>query len=101
MRSSLSAIVSPIVSFCLLMVGIMLAGCATRSQDVVTAYVSPMQYQNYSCAQLREEAARVTVGGIGRPVAMPVSAAARVVVRVASVNMAKFASGEAFAAVVV
>jgi len=59
-RSSLSAIVSPIVSFCLLMVGIMLAGCATRSQDVVTAYVSPMQYQNYSCAQLREEAARVS-----------------------------------------
>ena len=38
----------------------MLAGCATRSQDIVTAYVSPTQYQNYSCTQLREEAARVS-----------------------------------------
>jgi hypothetical protein len=37
-----------------------LAGCATRSQEIVSAYVSPIQYQSYSCAQLREEAARVS-----------------------------------------
>jgi hypothetical protein len=37
-----------------------LAGCASRSQDIVSAYVSPIQYQSYSCTQLREEAARVS-----------------------------------------
>jgi hypothetical protein len=37
-----------------------LAGCATRSQDIVSAYVSPSQYESYSCTQLREEAARVS-----------------------------------------
>jgi hypothetical protein len=37
-----------------------LAGCATRSQDIVSAYVSPIQYESYSCTQLREEAARVS-----------------------------------------
>ena len=40
--------------------GSALTGCATRSQDVVSAYVSPIQYESYSCAQLREEAARVS-----------------------------------------
>ena len=39
---------------------IALAGCATRSQDIVSAYVSPIQYESYSCTQLREEAARVS-----------------------------------------
>ena len=37
-----------------------LAGCATRSQEIVSAYVSPIQYESYSCTQLREEAARVS-----------------------------------------
>jgi hypothetical protein len=41
-------------------VGVALTGCATRSQDIVSAYVSPIQYQSYSCTQLREEAARVS-----------------------------------------
>jgi hypothetical protein len=40
--------------------GFALTGCATRSQDIVSAYVSPIQYESYSCAQLREEAARVS-----------------------------------------
>jgi hypothetical protein len=39
---------------------IFLAGCATRSSDIAEAYVSPIQYQSYSCTQLREEAARVS-----------------------------------------
>jgi hypothetical protein len=39
---------------------IALAGCASRSGDIPAAYVSPIQYQGYSCAQLREEAARVS-----------------------------------------
>lgn len=38
----------------------MLAGCASRSNNIAAAYVSPIQYQSYSCAQLREEAARVS-----------------------------------------
>jgi len=37
-----------------------LGGCATRSNDIVAAYVSPIQYQSYLCAQLQEEAARVS-----------------------------------------
>jgi hypothetical protein len=37
-----------------------LAGCASRSSDIVAAYVSPLQYQSFSCEQLREEAARVS-----------------------------------------
>jgi hypothetical protein len=39
---------------------ILLAGCATRSSDIAEAYVSPIQYQSYSCAPLSEEAARVS-----------------------------------------
>jgi hypothetical protein len=36
------------------------AGCATRSSDIQAAYVSPVQYQSFSCQQLREEAASVS-----------------------------------------
>jgi len=39
----------------------MLAGCATASKDVATAYVSPMQYQSYDCDQLSAEAQRLNV----------------------------------------
>ena len=39
---------------------LILPGCATRSGDIAAAYVSPIQYQSYSCGQLREEAARVS-----------------------------------------
>src|SRR5580700_1168297 len=37
-----------------------LGGCATRAENIPAAYVSPIQYQTYSCAQLQEEAARVS-----------------------------------------
>jgi hypothetical protein len=37
-----------------------LAGCATRSENISAAYVSPIQYQSFSCQQLQEEAARVS-----------------------------------------
>jgi hypothetical protein len=37
-----------------------LSGCASRSSDIAAAYVSPLQYQSFSCAQLTEEAARVS-----------------------------------------
>jgi hypothetical protein len=37
-----------------------LAGCASRSSDIAEAYVSPLQYQSFSCVQLSQEAARVS-----------------------------------------
>ncbi len=37
-----------------------LAGCATRSENIPAAYVSPIQYQSFTCSQLQEEAARVS-----------------------------------------
>lgn len=40
---------------------IALSGCATSSKDVATSYVSPMQYQSYSCNQLSGEMQRVQV----------------------------------------
>jgi len=35
-------------------------GCAKRSEDVTAAYVSPLQYQQYTCTQLAAEASRVS-----------------------------------------
>jgi hypothetical protein len=40
--------------------GLWLAGCATRANDISAAYVSPVQYQSFTCTQLQEEAARVS-----------------------------------------
>jgi hypothetical protein len=37
-----------------------LAGCASKSSDITAAYVSPLQYESFSCAQLGEEAQRVS-----------------------------------------
>lgn len=36
-----------------------LAGCASKSADVAPAYVSPLQYQSFTCPQLTAEAQRV------------------------------------------
>jgi hypothetical protein len=46
----------PIFTACLLA----LVGCATHAADVTPAYVSPMQYDAYTCPQLAEEAQRVS-----------------------------------------
>ncbi len=40
-------------------VAISIAGCASRAENISAAYVSPLQYQNYNCAQLGEEASRL------------------------------------------
>lgn len=44
-----------------------LAGCATASKDVPTAYVSPLQYQSYDCTQIAMESQRLNarVGELG------------------------------------
>lgn len=36
-----------------------LAGCATASSGIATAYVSPLQYRNYDCDQIAGEMQRV------------------------------------------
>lgn len=38
----------------------LLAGCATNPNDIAPAYVSPILYQNLTCEQLAQEAARVS-----------------------------------------
>ena len=37
-----------------------LAGCASNSDEITASYVSPTEYQSYSCTQLTQEAARVS-----------------------------------------
>lgn len=37
-----------------------LAACASKSSDIRASYVSPIQYQSYTCQQLAEEAARIS-----------------------------------------
>lgn len=39
---------------------VLLAGCATNPNSIAPAYVSPVLYQNLSCAQLAQEAQRVS-----------------------------------------
>lgn len=36
-----------------------LSGCATSSKDIAASYISPIQYQNYDCEQLAQEAQRI------------------------------------------
>ena len=40
---------------------LVLTGCATSPENISAAYVSPLQYDTYSCPQLREEATRVSM----------------------------------------
>ena len=37
-----------------------LAGCASSADEIAPSYVSPVQYENYTCQQLAEEAQRVS-----------------------------------------
>jgi hypothetical protein len=37
-----------------------LGGCATNPNEIAPSYVSPIQYDGYSCAQLGQEAARLS-----------------------------------------
>jgi hypothetical protein len=36
-----------------------LAGCTTAGKDVTATYVSPIQYSNFDCDQLRQELLRI------------------------------------------
>ncbi len=46
--------------FAIMGAAITLTGCATASTEVAPSYVSPLQYQSYSCQQLSAEAARIS-----------------------------------------
>src|SRR5215475_8612492 len=48
------------VLVCVLISAFSVAGCATSSDKVTASYVSPMQYENWNCRQLAEEAQRVS-----------------------------------------
>ena len=37
-----------------------LLGCASSSDKITATYVSPLQYENYNCRQLAEEAQRIS-----------------------------------------
>lgn len=37
-----------------------LAGCAEKSDNIGSSYVSPLTYQSLSCPQIREEAVRIS-----------------------------------------
>jgi hypothetical protein len=39
---------------------VVISGCAQRAENISAAYVSPIIYQNHTCQQLAEEAARLS-----------------------------------------
>ncbi|MEQ3626917.1 MAG: hypothetical protein ABNH26_11585 [Celeribacter sp.] len=39
---------------------VLLAGCAENADNIEAAYISPVQYENYSCRKLSAEAQRVS-----------------------------------------
>ena len=47
-------------AFLAVVAALALASCATKSADIAPAYVSPIQYQSFTCPQLAEEAQRVS-----------------------------------------
>jgi outer membrane lipoprotein-sorting protein len=44
---------------CCMTITAFLTGCATAGKDVAAMYVSPIQFSNYDCEQLRQELARI------------------------------------------
>jgi hypothetical protein len=47
-----------------LIAALALVGCASKSENIAAAYVSPLTYESYSCRALQEEAARVSARAI-------------------------------------
>jgi hypothetical protein len=41
-----------------------LAGCASKAADIAPSYVSPIQYQSFTCLQLAAEAQRVSAAAV-------------------------------------
>lgn len=51
--------------FGILILGAGLGGCASASSDITPAYISPVMYQQYTCAQLAQEAQGVSQRAAG------------------------------------
>ena len=47
-------------SIAILVTSGILTACATAGKDISSTYVSPMQYANYDCEQLRSESMRIS-----------------------------------------
>jgi hypothetical protein len=45
---------------CTLSIVTFLVSCSTAGKDVAATYVSPIQYSNFDCEQLRQELARIS-----------------------------------------
>lgn len=45
---------------CIAILSSALAGCASNPDNISASYVSPVQYESYSCQQLRAEASRLS-----------------------------------------
>lgn len=43
---------------------LLLAGCASKASEITPAYVSPIQYQSFTCPQLAAEAQRVSAAAV-------------------------------------
>jgi hypothetical protein len=41
-----------------------LAGCASKAADIAPTYISPIQYQSFTCTQLAQEAQRVSAAAV-------------------------------------
>ena len=39
---------------------VVLAGCASKAENIAASYTSPMVYESWSCPQIAQEAARVS-----------------------------------------
>jgi hypothetical protein len=44
----------------IVVIGMLISGCATSSDKIAASYVSPMQYQSYDCEQIATEGARLS-----------------------------------------
>jgi hypothetical protein len=44
----------------LIVAGLAVAGCASKSNEIAPSYVSPMIYQSYTCQQIAMEAQNVS-----------------------------------------
>lgn len=51
---------SLMIALCLSASSLGLSGCANDPKNISASYVSPIQYEGYTCPQIREEAARLS-----------------------------------------
>ncbi len=60
MKQSLSFKQAPVRFVSVLLLGMSVAACAHHTEDISPQYVSPMEYNSYTCKQIEEEMAAVS-----------------------------------------